>query len=313
MKPDKEVELALNSFERIRCIACGGRAHTEYGRFNSYLGLQCGNCKLVFVDEIPAPAELEEFYTDGYYEGYYGGMGYERFYEQHLKADFAAKMRLLSELNVHANSSILEIGCGPGYFLRELRDAGYSTARGWEISDAAIDSARELGVDVEKIDMKAVPPDGQPFDVVISWATIEHIPDPDEFFTGLWKLVGPGGLLLLDTGVTGTLRERLCSGMSGWFYPPEHLYVFSESSLRMLAERHGAKVQIRINISQPTWKRCMDYAGIGLWLVVNGIRGRKVAESCESAIDRHILGYAYAACRRYGGEVPEGTKALNRE
>jgi 2-polyprenyl-3-methyl-5-hydroxy-6-metoxy-1,4-benzoquinol methylase len=77
------------------------------------------------------------------------------------------------------------------------------------------------------------------FDVVTSWAVIEHVADPDLAFKILAGLLDKGGQLHLTTPEYGTALTRATAGKTRWFYPPEHLHLLSPAAMRILAERHG--------------------------------------------------------------------------
>lgn len=79
-------------------------------------------------------------------------------------------------------STILELGCGEGYVLSALADAGVSAElTGIELDDRAARIARErLGdrATIEHRDARELAADGRRFDMVMMLEVLEHIPDP---------------------------------------------------------------------------------------------------------------------------------------
>jgi 2-polyprenyl-3-methyl-5-hydroxy-6-metoxy-1,4-benzoquinol methylase len=96
-------------------------------------------------------------------------------------------------------STILELGCGEGYVLRALADAGVSAQlTGIELDDRAARIAGErLGerATIEHRDARALAADGRRFDMVMMLEVLEHIPDPAQMLPILDSLTN-GWVLL---------------------------------------------------------------------------------------------------------------------
>jgi 2-polyprenyl-3-methyl-5-hydroxy-6-metoxy-1,4-benzoquinol methylase len=79
-------------------------------------------------------------------------------------------------------ATILELGCGEGYVLSALVDAGVdATLTGIELDDRAARIARErLGTHatIEQRDARDLAADGRRFDMVMMLEVLEHIPNP---------------------------------------------------------------------------------------------------------------------------------------
>jgi SAM-dependent methyltransferase len=102
------------------------------------------------------------------------------------------------------SAAILDIGCGLGQVLAELRKAGYSAACGVDISQEAVTQCLALGLNVEEI--ASIPEycaaSATRFDLVIMSHVLEHLPK-DEIIDTLWlvreKLMKPGAALFIAT------------------------------------------------------------------------------------------------------------------
>jgi 2-polyprenyl-3-methyl-5-hydroxy-6-metoxy-1,4-benzoquinol methylase len=96
-------------------------------------------------------------------------------------------------------STILELGCGEGYVLSALADAGISAElTGIELDDRAARIASErLGerATIEHRDARALAADGRRFDMVMMLEVLEHIPDPAQMLPILDSLTN-GWVLL---------------------------------------------------------------------------------------------------------------------
>jgi 2-polyprenyl-3-methyl-5-hydroxy-6-metoxy-1,4-benzoquinol methylase len=96
-------------------------------------------------------------------------------------------------------STILELGCGEGYVLQALADAGVSAQlTGIELDDRAARIARDrLGerATIEHRDARELAADGRRFDMVLMLEVLEHIPDPAQMLPILDSLTN-GWVLL---------------------------------------------------------------------------------------------------------------------
>jgi ubiquinone/menaquinone biosynthesis C-methylase UbiE len=94
----------------------------------------------------------------------------------------------------------LEIGCGTGFFLLNLRQAGVLDEA--HVSDlspgmvqAAIRNGTALGLDVDGrvADAESIPYDDATFDLVVGHAVLHHIPDVDLALREVLRVLKPGG------------------------------------------------------------------------------------------------------------------------
>jgi SAM-dependent methyltransferase len=94
---------------------------------------------------------------------------------------------------------VLDVGCGTGALLEELR-ARSSEAWGVDISPEALRFCAERGLHcVALADATAVPfPTGH-FDVVTAIGIVEHLDDDGAFLDEMRRLVRPGGVLVILT------------------------------------------------------------------------------------------------------------------
>jgi SAM-dependent methyltransferase len=82
------------------------------------------------------------------------------------------------------------------------------------------------------LDLSGVLGNGAPFDVTVSFATIEHLSDPRRFLDGIWRLLAPRGIIVLGCQKDASERARAITN-------PFHLRTymfdqFQESTTRVL-------------------------------------------------------------------------------
>lgn len=228
----------------MNCPICSGPGK-PYREVDGYRSLICRDCRHIFVvTEGMTFGQAQSLYDYDFYRNYMSGMGYHEAFRRGLEADFRKKVELMSEY-VPKGGSILEVGSGPGYFAAMLQEAGYDVVA-VELNKAALKYAEDHNVPFRNFRCEDISGDGHSlassrFDAVLSWAVIEHVPDPVSYLRLLKKHLKPGGLLLFDTGLTTRLIRFLDRGYTSWLSPPHHLHVFSDRSIRLVLERAGLR------------------------------------------------------------------------
>ena len=140
----------------------------------------------------------------------------------------------------------LELGCGTGFFLLNLIQAGV-VRRGsvTDLSpgmvDVAVRNGRGLGLDVDGrvADAEGIPYDDDTFDLVVGHAVLHHIPDVELSLREVVRVLKPGGRFVFAGEPTtagnvyarnlSTLTWRIATnatrlpGLQGWRRPQSEL------------------------------------------------------------------------------------------
>jgi SAM-dependent methyltransferase len=128
-------------------------------------------------------------------------------------------------------TSILDLACGVGYGSRLMKDSiPGARVTGVDVSAEAIAYAvahySKAGLKFRLSD--AMDFDDGPFDAVVSFETIEHLPDPQGFMERVTqRLLRPGGLFIGSVPVTPSMDAN-----------PHHLHDFTARSFRRLLASH---------------------------------------------------------------------------
>jgi len=96
--------------------------------------------------------------------------------------------------------SVLDIGCGTGFNLEELRRRGVPNGVGLDVSAKALAFCRERGLRrLVQGDAARLPYRDASFDVVLALDLIEHVEDDRAALAGLLRALKPGGRLIVFT------------------------------------------------------------------------------------------------------------------
>ena len=149
----------------------------------------------------------------------------------------------------------LEVGAGTGFFTLNLALAGvlggplHVTDLSPGMVEAAERNAAKAGLSVvgEVADVEALPYDDDTFDVVVGHAVIHHIPDVEQAFREMLRVLKPGGRVVICgeptrigdwvarrlghlTWVTATTVTRLPGLRSRWSRPTDQLEASSAAA-----------------------------------------------------------------------------------
>lgn len=236
----RQAESRINDRSAPQCRVCGAPTAPRFA-FEPYVVVVCRNCGLGQLDPIPTADELDRLYSSAdYFEGS-DRSGYADYAEQRkvFAMTFRAKLQLL--LRHGPVADLLEIGCGPGFFLEVAREAGVARAVGVDRNPWAIEIARRAGLDarvgsIEQFDESAS------FDAVAMLDVIEHIPDPAPFLAAVRRRLRPGGRLLIMTPNLCSTLARFSGRRWVSFKIPEHVLYFTPGSLARVLAQSGFRV-----------------------------------------------------------------------
>ncbi len=193
--------------------------------------VKCRNCQLIYVNPVEKAGRINEAYSQ----------------RRTIDASIMRKTRLnatrsqLALIGERKNcASLLDVGCGEGFFLFNASRAGYD-AKGIEISDDAAEYARsEFGLDVEAKPFEELRLPDSCFDVITLWQVLEHVPYPLVMLREAHRILKPGGLLALSTPNAKGVPARIL-GRRWWNIRMLHINQFTTRTLTAVLQRSGFK------------------------------------------------------------------------
>ncbi len=152
------------------------------------------------------------------------------------------------------NGSLLELGCGRGYFLNIARQAGYQV-KGIEISaEAAHYAGLHYKLDVAVSDFEKMPQPDETFDIIVMWHVLEHFYDPLSVLETLYGMLNDNGIIFIEVPNLNSLKFKISPMQNKWQggnHPRYHLSFFTMSSLCHMANKAGFSIVENLHIQYP--------------------------------------------------------------
>ena len=201
-----------------------------------FLIVVCKDCGMAYANQIPNQDEIDSYYRR--FSKYETADDNETISEHLIGlADFIYK-----ELDCK-QSNIVDVGCGGGILLGELRKRGYMSLTGVELSEKNCAKIRSSGInainksllDLNSEDFAEAP------DCIILSAVLEHISDLRLAVRTIAGLIKSGGILIISV----PQLEHFTASAEFPFeeISLEHINYFSLDSLELLMRLHGLKLK----------------------------------------------------------------------
>lgn len=234
-KTNKEyVDLGEGWKDREHCPICHGTDKSyQFSKFDIEL-YQCNTCKTGFFNKVPkntndvysAPKALK-FSKDGYMANKDYRM--VRFAKERIQLIEKLTNKQMKEL------SILDVGCGSGWFLEEAKNNG-ANCYGLELGkDLAAFTAERLDINVWNCDLLELDTEVK-VDVVTMFDLIEHVEDPVQLVKKAKSLLKENGIIVIFTPQFDSVAIQALKDYSNLIMPAEHLSYFTYESVVKLCE-----------------------------------------------------------------------------
>lgn len=239
-----------NKLYRTREMMFGTRDAFDY--------LECEECGTLQIVEIP---NLAKYYPKNYYSlNETQKVEFANSIKKKLAARFAGKYFIKGKsilgkyaaenknwinyhfpaslkepiLDLNFNSRVLDFGCGAGKLLQTLYYFGFRNLTG---ADAFIESDIFYPNGI-KIFKKTLAEISSSFDFIMLHHSFEHLPDPFESLNQIYRILKSNKFCLIRIPVVNEAWEKY--GIN-WVQldPPRHLFLYTEKSFRLLAEKAG--------------------------------------------------------------------------
>lgn len=264
------------------CPFCGQTSAQEWlrapdrfhGRQKKYILMRCPACSLVWLSSPPKPAEMQLHYTDEYHKliSAAGTNSPVRWKDRKATLDLYKQ-----------SGSLLDLGCSSGSFLESLPRDSWKLY-GIEMSaDCAETAEARTGAHVFVGDILDAPFAPESFDVITCFDVLEHLHEPRRVMARISEWLKPGGIFYVLVPNVESAEARVFGSYWHGLELPRHLYHYSPSSLKFLAESAGLRAISLETRRNPAVGTSLRYVWDDLFSAV-GIRQTPVAYRQEASL-----------------------------
>lgn len=213
------------SKRQLKCLICGSQRINYVLTCRNWRILSCQQCANAWTDPFP---EVQEYATEDFHAQF----------EYRVVADLPPQWKksvlrqadLVSKY-VRPSGRILEIGCGEGIFLKELRKRGYY-AEGIEPSQSASQRARDAGLKVTTGSFPDTRIKGS-FDALVMNHVLEHSLNPILFLENASGITSSGTIFLMQSNWKGLVSKIQRESWHAWA-PDHHYWHFTPAGLKQI-------------------------------------------------------------------------------
>jgi SAM-dependent methyltransferase len=247
------------SIELENCPLCGqGQPEPiylardrHYGISGLYTIVRCAKCSLLFLNPMLSDEELSALYPADYF-------AYQDKFQRRRWKEFVKTLLGYSigtrDPEFPVAGRMLDLGCGTGWFLRDMRDKGWDVY-GVEINSAAAELGRKAAaLNIFAGTLRQADFPSNFFDYIRANHSFEHISCPGETLDEIHRILRPDGRLLIGVPNVAGLNAKVFRQYWWYLCAPVHPFTYSVSTLsQMLAKHHFSIDHVTYN---------SDYSGI---------------------------------------------------
>lgn len=177
-----------------------------------------------------------KFYNEWLYTAHIYDEGDSQFHKELTKN---VVQTYVDPLNLPKDATILDLGCGPGYFLDEMRDRQYTNLVGVTLSPGDIKLCESKGHIIKKYDLSFIPQqDGygdESVDFIFLRQALEHSPYPIFSLMEYNRLLKQGSYIYIEVPAPNCDRRHE--------YNLNHYSILGQNQLAALLHRTGFKIE----------------------------------------------------------------------
>ena len=225
--------------ENNKIIYCGLIRDGGLGKYtiDKVAIYQCNTCKVIWHDN--QIQNVKHYYESTEYRNTLeGGSEENLFYALHDKETL--DKLTYTGTDIYRDKIVADIGCGCGAFLDFLNGVAQKIVA-VEPSETYRRIMSEKGFSTYAYTDSAIHDYSTQVDVVTSFDVIEHVEYPQKFLTDIFGLLKTGGKAFVGTPTDAPIMRKLLGDIyeKKLLYSTQHLWIFSEESLRILSKDIG--------------------------------------------------------------------------
>jgi SAM-dependent methyltransferase len=230
-----------------------------YGLRDEFCYFQCAKCQCLQISQFPS--DMSPYYQQDYYSlSQSPETLYSNFFETWARRNrdryavlnagvlgwlislfhpAESDMACLTRVNLNRKSRIVDVGCGTGFLLYFLKEAGFENVLGVE-PHIEKDMNYPNGLTIKKARVHEV---NEEQDFFMFHHSFEHLPNPIETLETVYRLLPSGGMCMIRIPLVSS--EAWEKYGTDWVQldAPRHFFLHSIESIKILAGETGFSIK----------------------------------------------------------------------
>ena len=232
------------------CPVC---SHTQFEKYllvqdhtvsqREFQIVRCQACGFLFTNPRPPAHAIGQYYDSADYISHHDEATtlMSRVYNGVRNYTTRQKLRLIERVSPRPQGTLLDLGCGTGYFLSQCQQQGWTTvgtepdAHARQVAQGRV--GEKVFQDIESPYFK-----GKSFDVITMWHVLEHVHELSGTLTWLHQHLVSDGTLIVAVPNPESYDAQKYQAKWAAYDVPRHLYHFTRATMAQLMEKHAFRV-----------------------------------------------------------------------
>lgn len=241
----KYLKKLSDKFVKVNCPACGSSSSSLKYKKNGFKYPECKQCLTVYMSPRPTTDIIFDFLRKSKNYKFWNDVIFPA--SENIRREKIFKPRVKKVLEICKKfkiptNSLVEVGSGFGTFLDEIKASGkFKEVVGIEPSTDWAKTCKERGLIIIDKPIEEIVPQDLKANVMVNFEVLEHIFSPKNFIACCYKILDPGGILIITCPSIDGFDIKVM-GVASDTIDAEHLNYFNPSSLSSLLESEGFTV-----------------------------------------------------------------------
>ena len=184
---------------------------------------------LLKTDPLPPKEEIQKYYkAEDYLSHNSKSDGLFSFFYRLFRA-INFKLKYNSIKNLLNQGSLLDFGCGEGYFLKQMNNKGYNSYG----VDPFRNKSKKISHSIFDEELSDVG-----FKTITAWHSIEHVHDLEKTIMRFHDVLSENGLVVVAVPNYNSYDAKYYKHLWAGYDTPRHLWHFNKTGLRKVFERN---------------------------------------------------------------------------